>query len=138
MAFGAALAVMAATGQGVAAFATPPPVPGRAAGIAAEQASAASAGLALGIGSGERLVVKDVITDTDGSTHVRYNRTFNGLRVIGGDLVSHRDRAGNVKSVSWNASHDVAVPTTTPKITLASAQTAGARSASSAQASTSP
>jgi Zn-dependent metalloprotease len=133
MAFGAALAVIAATGQGVAAFAAPPPAPGRAAGIAAEQASAASAGLALGIGSGERLVVKDVITDADGSTHVRYNRTFNGLRVIGGDLVSHRDRSGSVKSVSWNASHDVAVPTTTPKITLASAKTAGANKAAAAQ-----
>ena len=58
---------------------------------------------------------------------MRYNRTFNGLRVIGGDLVSHRDKSGNVKSVSWNASHVVAVPSTTPKIGLASAQAAGGR-----------
>ncbi len=33
--------------------------------------------------------------------------------VIGGDLVSHRDKAGAVKSVSWNAAHSAAVASTT-------------------------
>ena len=80
---------------------------------------------ALGLGSGERLVVKDVITDADGSANVRYNRTFNGLRVIGGDLVSHRDKAGEIKNVNWNSSRKVAVASTTPKLSLASAKVAG-------------
>ena len=137
LAFGALVAVVAASGQGISAFGASSPSPDKAQSIQAEQALAVSAGQALGLGSGEKLVVKDVITDQDGSTHVRYNRTFNGLRVIGGDLVSHRDRTGNVKSVSWNASHDVAVPSTTPQITLASAQTAGAKKAASAQKTTS-
>jgi Zn-dependent metalloprotease len=74
---------------------------------------------------GENLVVKDVIKDSDGSTHVRYNRTFNGLRVIGGDLVSHRDKTGQIKSVDWS-SHKVAVASMTPKVALASAKVAGA------------
>jgi Zn-dependent metalloprotease len=108
----------------------------RAQGVEAEQSASALAGQSLGLGAGERLVVKDVINETDGSTHVRYNRTFNGLRVIGGDLVSHRDKAGAVKSVSWN-SRKVAVASMTPKVSLASVQTAGARKASSLQATTS-
>ncbi|MDQ5841219.1 MAG: M4 family metallopeptidase, partial [Chloroflexota bacterium] len=97
----------------------------------------ASAELALGLGSGERLVVKDLITDADGSTHVRYDRTFNGLRVIGGDLVNHRDKSGRATSVSWNASHRVAVASTTPRVSLASARAAGARKATSVQKPTS-
>jgi len=139
LAFGAAVAVIAATGQGMSAFAasSPSPSPDKAQGIAAEQSRSASAGQALGLGSGEKLVVKDVITDADGSTHVRYNRTFNGLRVVGGDLVSHRDKAGKVKDVSWNASQKVAVASTTPKVNLASAKAAGARKASSTQKTTS-
>ena len=107
----------------------PPSGPGRARSIAVEQASASSAGRALGIGSGQKLVVKDVIHDPDGSTTVRYDRTFEGLRVIGGDLVSHRDRSGKNTGVNWNGSPRVAVASTTPKISAAAARVAGARKA---------
>jgi len=137
LAFGALVAVVAASGQGLTAFGASSPAPDRAAGIAAAQSRSAAAGQALGLAKGEKLVVKDVISDADGSTHVRYNRTFNGLRVIGGDLVSHQDRSGALKSVSWNSSHKVAVATTTPKVSLSSADAAGARSASSVQKTTS-
>ena len=105
--------------------------------MAAEQSASPLAGQRLGLGNGERLVVKDVIKDSDGSTHVRYNRTFNGLRVIGGDLVSHRDSTGAVKSVSWNSSGKVAVASMTPKVGLASVKTTGAQRASSLQETTS-
>jgi Zn-dependent metalloprotease len=151
MAFGAALAFIAATGQGVAAtgqsvaatgqsvaaFGATAPVPGRAADIASEQGRSMAVGQTLGLAGGERLIVKDLIRDTDGFKHVRYVRTFNGLRVIGGDLVSHEDKAGAVKSVSWNASHNVDVPSTTPKVSLASAKVAGAGKAALAQTSSS-
>ncbi|HEY5180409.1 MAG TPA: M4 family metallopeptidase, partial [Dermatophilaceae bacterium] len=129
-------AVVLASGQGVTAFGASPPSPDRAAGIAAAQSRSAAAGLALGLGSGEKLVVKDVITDPDGSTHVRYNRTFDGLRVIGGDLVSHQDKAGKLKSVSWNASLKVAVSSMTPSVSLASADAAGAKKSASTQKTT--
>jgi len=68
---------------------------------------------------------------------VRYNRTFDGLRVIGGDLVSHRDKSGKITGVSWNGTHRVAVVSTTPKVSLASAKDAGTRKASSVQKTTS-
>ena len=129
----ALFAVVLASGQGVTAFGASSPAPDRAAGIAAAQSRSAAAGLALGLGSGEKLVVKDVIVDPDGSTHVRYNRTFAGLRVIGGDLVSDQDKAGKLKSVSWNASPNLAVSSTTPKLSLAAAKATGATKAASVQ-----
>jgi Zn-dependent metalloprotease len=140
IACGAVLAVagvVAVGGQGVTAYGASSGSLTRAQGVEAEQSASALAAQALGLGAGESLVVKDVIKDTDSSTHVRYNRTFNGLRVIGGDLVSHRDKAGAVKSVSWNSSGKVAVASMTPKVALASAKVAGARTASAERATTS-
>jgi Zn-dependent metalloprotease len=136
IACGAVLAVVAATGQGVTAYGASSRSLTKAQSVEAEQSASALAGQALGLSAGESLVVKDVMNDTDGSTHVRYNRTFNGLRVIGGDLVSHRDKAGAVKSVSWSSAK-VAVASMTPKVALASAKVAGARTASAEHATTS-
>jgi len=137
---GTVLALVLTGGQSVAAFGAsspgPSPTPSRAQSMAAEQSAAVSAARALGLGSGETLVVKDVMTDADGTTHVRYNRTFDGLRVIGGDLVSHRDKSGRIKSVSWNGSHTVAVASTQPKVSLTSANAAGTRKAALAQQAT--
>ncbi len=43
---------------------------------------------------------RDVVVDADGSTHVRFDRSFKGLRVIGGDLVVHADSRGNFRQSS--------------------------------------
>ena len=43
---------------------------------------------------------RDVVVDADGSTHVRFDRSFKGLRVIGGDLVVHADGRGNFRQSS--------------------------------------
>ncbi|WP_449447011.1 M4 family metallopeptidase [Thermomonas brevis] len=37
----------------------------------------------------DMFTVKDVVVDADGTEHVRYARTFNGLPMIGGDFVVH-------------------------------------------------
>src|SRR5690242_15885085 len=51
--------------------------------------NAASALLAhaasLGLTSAEGTSVRDVIVDKDGTQHVRYDRTYHGLPVLGGD-----------------------------------------------------
>src|SRR5688572_11118287 len=44
-------------------------------------------------------VARDVMVDRDGTEHVRINRTYQGLRVIGGDIVVH-SRNGSVTSIS--------------------------------------
>ncbi|MEU1368849.1 M4 family metallopeptidase [Streptomyces sp. NPDC005803] len=66
------------------------------------EASAGTAATAkkLGLGSQEKLVVKDVVQDNDGTTHTRYERTFGGLPVLGGDLVVQESKAGATKSVT--------------------------------------
>jgi len=104
--------------------------------LAVEQSRADSTKRALGLAGGEKLVVKDVITDPDGTTHVRYNRTYDGLRVIGGDFVSHRARSGKIKGVSWNGSPEVVVASTKPRLSLSTAQAAGLRKASMVQKAT--
>ncbi|MFD7866173.1 M4 family metallopeptidase [Streptomyces sp. NPDC059783] len=54
----------------------------------------------LGLGSQEKLVVRDVVQDNDGTTHTRYERTFAGLPVLGGDLVVKESAAGATQGVS--------------------------------------
>ncbi|MER7350891.1 M4 family metallopeptidase [Streptomyces aurantiacus] len=54
----------------------------------------------LGLGAKEKLVVRDVIKDRDGTTHTRYERTYAGLPVLGGDMVVATDKAGKVKDVN--------------------------------------
>ncbi|MCX5143018.1 M4 family metallopeptidase [Streptomyces sp. NBC_00338] len=63
-------------------------------------ASRAATAKQLGLGSQEKLVVRDVIQDNDGTTHTRYERTFGGLPVLGGDLVVQESKAGATKSVT--------------------------------------
>ncbi|MFE9861440.1 M4 family metallopeptidase [Streptomyces sp. NPDC005506] len=63
-------------------------------------ASRAATAKELGLGSQEKLVVRDVIQDNDGTTHTRYERTFNGLPVLGGDLVVQQSKAGETESVT--------------------------------------
>ncbi|MDQ0987157.1 M4 family metallopeptidase [Streptomyces sp. V2I9] len=54
----------------------------------------------LGLGSTEKLVVRDVAQDRDGTTHTRYERTLDGLPVLGGDLVVKESPAGRTEGVS--------------------------------------
>ncbi|MFD5394401.1 M4 family metallopeptidase [Streptomyces sp. NPDC127097] len=79
----------------------------------------------LGLGAQEKLVVKDVIKDADGTTHTRYDRTYAGLPVLGGDLIVHTAKGGAVKSTTKSTEKSVKVASTTAKI----APTAAAKSA---------
>src|SRR5262245_3816616 len=44
--------------------------------------------------------VRDVIVDRDGREHVRLDRRYKGLRVLGGDVVVHGRVDGSLDSVS--------------------------------------
>ena len=50
-------------------------------------------------GPSHSYTVRDVILDPDGGSHVRLDRTVNGLRVIGGDLVVQSDRTGSLRAM---------------------------------------
>src|SRR5205085_2868361 len=54
---------------------------------------------AVHAGSADRFQARDVIVDADGSEHVRMDRTYGGLPVIGGDVVVH-SRGGLLTSAS--------------------------------------
>jgi len=62
--------------------------------LARQQRLSAATADHLGLGPREALVVKDVLRDSDGTEHVRYDRTYAGLPVIGGDLVVEKASGG--------------------------------------------
>ena len=72
--------------------------------------------------TGQRFVVNDTIVDRDGTTHVRMDRRYQGLRVVGGDLVVHTAPSGSLEGVSQTLAKPLAVATT-PKVTSAGATT---------------
>ncbi|MFI9824063.1 M4 family metallopeptidase [Streptomyces sp. NPDC052013] len=76
----------------------------------------------LGLGAKEKLVVRDVLKDRDGTVHVRYERTYDGLPVLGGDLVVQGDRAGETDKVVRATKAKVTPATTAAKVPAATAE----------------
>ncbi|MEU5402313.1 M4 family metallopeptidase [Streptomyces sp. NPDC005963] len=76
---------------------------------------------ALGLGGKERLVPRSVLQDADGTVHTRYERTYDGVPVLGGDLVVHTAATGAIKSASRATRARIAVPSTIPVRSAASA-----------------
>ncbi|MFI5729276.1 M4 family metallopeptidase [Kribbella sp. NPDC051587] len=98
--------------------------------VATEQANAPASASAFGLAAGETLTVKSVIEDADGGTHVRYERKLDGLRVIGGDFVAHKDAKGGVEDVTYNLGRKSIAPASrTAKISKAAAQAKGVAAA---------
>ncbi|MFJ5708179.1 M4 family metallopeptidase [Streptomyces sp. NPDC093105] len=94
----------------------------------ADRNAAATAG-ELGLGPAERLVAKDVLVDVDGTRHVRYDRTYDGLSVIGGDLVVHLARDGGITGSDLAHQGAIRIAGTTPKLTAADASAAAVKHA---------
>ncbi|MDT0201150.1 M4 family metallopeptidase [Nocardioides sp. AE5] len=49
---------------------------------------------------GQAFTVSQVMTDPDGTTHVRVQRSYRGLEVVGGDMVVHQAADGTLEAVS--------------------------------------
>ncbi|GGW74107.1 peptidase [Streptomyces lucensis JCM 4490] len=77
----------------------------------------------IGLGAEEKLVVKDVVKDADGTVHTRYERTYGGLPVLGGDLIVHTAPSGKAEGVTRNTEAAIKVASLTPKIATAKAAT---------------
>ena len=69
------------------------------AGVRARASIAANPRLVLA-GADDGFVVRDVIVEPDGREHVRFDRTYRGLPVVGGDLVVHDGPGGTLEGVS--------------------------------------
>ncbi|WP_128437349.1 M4 family metallopeptidase [Streptomyces cyaneus] len=94
----------------------------RTALIKDQQAEATETADAIGLGAQERLVVKDVVKDADGTVHTRYERTYAGLPVLGGDLVVHESASGATKGVTKATKATIKVASLKPAITAAKAE----------------
>lgn len=87
----------------------------------------------LGLGAKEKLVVRDVAKDRDGTLHTRYERTYDGLPVLGGDLVVATD-AGKTEQVVKATAKALRPATVTPKISAAKAESQAVSAAKAAGA----
>ncbi|MCX5071352.1 M4 family metallopeptidase [Streptomyces sp. NBC_00513] len=94
----------------------------QSAALLAGAADWGSVAKALRLGEREALVPKSVSKDADGTLHTRYDRTFAGLPVLGGDLVVHTTPAGGVKGVTKASSATISLPSTTARKTADSAR----------------
>ncbi|MFF8908514.1 M4 family metallopeptidase [Streptomyces olivaceoviridis] len=92
---------------------------------------------ALGLGAQEKLVVRDVVKDNDGTLHTRYERTYAGLPVLGGDLVVHTPPASLAKgtvSTTFNTKRTIKVRSTTATVSKAAAATTALKAAKTLRA----
>ncbi|MER7558597.1 M4 family metallopeptidase [Nocardioides sp. NPDC126508] len=94
----------------------------RTADLRSAQAEAGATAKELSLGAQEKLVARDVITDADGTVHTRYERTYAGLPVLGGDLVVHVAPDGAVAGVDKATSAKIAVSSTAAGISSATAE----------------
>ena len=71
-------------------------------------------------GDKQQLIVTDALADSTGATHVRMRRTYDKLRVVGGDLVVHRSDTGTFTGSSQTLDREIELDTE-PSVTAATA-----------------
>ncbi|MET8981135.1 M4 family metallopeptidase [Streptomyces sp. NPDC004539] len=90
--------------------------------IQGKQAEAGTTAQEIGLDTQEKLVVRDVVKDIDGTLHTRYERTYAGLPVLGGDLVVHESAAGVTKGVTKATNTTIKVASLAPAVAPATAE----------------
>ena len=75
------------------------------------------------LSSADAFSARSVVVDRNGIEHVHFDRVYNGLRVIGGDLVVHTAASGAFKGTSLTIAKPISVGIT-PAISSSSAITA--------------
>ncbi|GIE28567.1 hypothetical protein Ait01nite_016120 [Actinoplanes italicus] len=90
---------IAVTTTTTAAAAVPPSPGGGAPATEAESVVQRDRAVVRG-GPDEQYAVRDVLVDRDGSRHVRFDRTYRGLKVLGGDFVVHSEPDGRLSSTT--------------------------------------
>ncbi|WP_406329759.1 M4 family metallopeptidase [Streptomyces sp. NBC_00203] len=70
----------------------------------------------LGLTSTQGTKVRDVVVDADGSQHVRYDRTYRELPVLGGDFVVHLAPNGSYRSANRATKRAISLTSVTPEL----------------------
>lgn len=85
---------------------------------AIEHAASALAAHAAGLGltSTQGTHVRDVIVDKDGTQHVRYDRTYHRLPVLGGDFIVHLASDGGYRGADRATRSRISLPSVTPEV----------------------
>ncbi|WP_181806206.1 M4 family metallopeptidase [Streptomyces shenzhenensis] len=71
---------------------------------------------ALGLTSAEGTSVRDVIVDKNGTQHVRYDRTYRRLPVLGGDFVVHLKADGAYRGADRATRSKISLASTVPDV----------------------
>ncbi|WP_369222632.1 M4 family metallopeptidase [Streptomyces sp. R39] len=71
---------------------------------------------ALGLTSAEGTSVRDVIVDKNGTQHVRYDRTYRRLPVLGGDFVVHLKADGAYRGADRATRSRISLASTVPNV----------------------
>ncbi|MFE9306525.1 M4 family metallopeptidase [Streptomyces sp. NPDC088353] len=90
--------------------------PDRAAAIHNAASALVNHSTALGLTSAEATTVRDVIVDKDGAQHVRYDRTYHQLPVLGGDFIVHLAADGSYRGANRASKGTVSLASTTPRL----------------------
>ncbi|MGW2544464.1 M4 family metallopeptidase [Kitasatospora sp. NPDC001574] len=112
----------AVTAQAAPPSPTPALVSGRSAALAAADRQGATVARYLGLAPQEKLVAKDAVLSPDGGRHLRYERTYSGLPVLGGDLVAHQAPDGTLRGVDRASDAPLAGLDPSPALSAARAQ----------------
>ncbi|MEU2286060.1 M4 family metallopeptidase [Streptomyces sp. NPDC013178] len=90
--------------------------PSRATALDNAAAVLAEHAVSLGLTAAQGTTARDVIVDEDGTQHVRYDRTYHRLPVLGGDFVVHLAPDGAYRGANRATSTEISLPTTTPAL----------------------
>ncbi len=94
----------------------------RSAALRTASREASATAVALRLPDGQRLKASDAIADTNGDTHIRYQRTYDGLPVVGGDLVVHEDKNGAIVSADYASRANITLLSTRPRLAAPAAR----------------
>ncbi|CAM5719510.1 Neutral metalloproteinase OS=Streptomyces alboniger OX=132473 GN=CP975_24960 PE=3 SV=1 [Streptomyces alboniger] len=90
--------------------------PTRASAIENAASVLADRAAALGLTDAQDTTVRDVVVDADGTQHVRYDRTYHQLPVLGGDFVVHLAPDGSYRSADLATKGVISLASVTPKL----------------------
>ncbi|MEV5544795.1 M4 family metallopeptidase [Streptomyces sp. NPDC052309] len=90
--------------------------PASADALADASAALAEHATSLGLTPAQDTKVRDVVTDEDGTRHIRYDRTYRGLPVLGGDFVVHLSPGGDYRGADRATTRPLSLTSVTPKL----------------------
>ncbi|KOG40861.1 M4 family metallopeptidase [Streptomyces resistomycificus] len=90
--------------------------PTRASAIENAAAALVHRAAALGLTDAQGTAVRDVVVDADGTQHIRYDRTYRHLPVLGGDFVVHLAPDGSYRGADQATRGALSLASVTPKL----------------------